>query len=68
MSGELIDVSIAITKVSDDDSDSIGYLVIYTDVGEQKEVDEQLQKDLRQYRRLIKSLVYKKDSLIIFLK
>ncbi len=43
-SGEKIDVSLSITKVSDKNNKFIGYLITYRDITQQKKVSSELQK------------------------
>ena len=42
--GEYIDVNLSVTKVIDDKKTTIGYLVIYRDITEQKRTNSELQK------------------------
>lgn len=43
-SGDIIDVLVSVTKVSDDKENLIGYLIIYRDVTQQKRTSDELQK------------------------
>jgi len=61
--GELLDVSISITKVVDKNNKFIGYLVIYRDVSHQKKVNIELQKRFETIQDAYKELGIQKRQM-----
>lgn len=61
--GEIIDVSISVTKVMDDKKKFIGYLVIYHDITEQKRTHSELQKRFEAIQDAYKELGLQKRQL-----
>lgn len=61
--GEIIDVSVSVTKVLDDKKKFIGYLVIYRDITEQKRTHTELQKRFEAIQDAYKELGLQKRQL-----
>lgn len=61
--GELIDVSISVSKVIDDNKKFIGYLVIYRDITQQKRNNNELQKRFEAIQDAYKELGLQKRQL-----
>lgn len=62
-SGELIDVSISITKVVDKNNKFIGYLIIYRDISSQKKINFELQKRFETIQDAYKELGIQKRQM-----
>lgn len=61
--GEQIDVTVSVTKVTDDKNHFIGYLIIYTDVTQRKKINTELQKRFETIQDAYKELGLKKREL-----
>ena len=58
--GTLIDVSLSVTKVMDEDNAFIGYLILYRDITQQKKVNTELQKRFEAIQDAYKELGFQK--------
>jgi len=62
-SGELVDVSIMITKVTDESNKFLGYLLIYRDITQQKKINTELQKRFEAIQDAYKELGLQKRQI-----
>jgi len=61
--GDLVDVSIMITKVTDENSKFLGYLLIYRDITQQKRINTELQKRFEAIQDAYKELGLQKRQI-----